>query len=294
MRDFLTGFQIKYVAIGALAFLALLVGSCTFGYRVIEPGHTGIKINRLGTDRGVSKDNIISGFVPFFKPTTRIVEYPTFMQRVAWTHDVKEGHTANEELTFNTQDSVPVNIDVAVSYTLEPSKVPEFYTKFRCDDISMFTHGFLRDTTRNVVAQLGSEYKFDEINGAKKEEFLAKVAIALNDHVKPYGVNIQQFGLIGSLRPPQALLDAVNSKTQAIQKSMQVENEVREAEAQAKKKIAIANGEAAANRALASSLDPKLLEWERLKIQRVQVERWNGKLPDTMLGGNNPLIYNLK
>jgi regulator of protease activity HflC (stomatin/prohibitin superfamily) len=65
-----------------------------------------------------------------------------------------------------------------------------------------------------------------------------------------FGVSVQQFGLIGALRPPQSLLDAVNLKTRAIQESIRAENEVRTAEAEAKKRVAIAEGEAAANRAL--------------------------------------------
>jgi regulator of protease activity HflC (stomatin/prohibitin superfamily) len=257
-------------------------------WRVIEPGYTGIKINRL-INRGVTREDIVTGFV-FYNPIqSAVVVYPTFIQRVAWTQDVHEGSPRNEQLTFNTKDSVPVDIDVAVSYQLESARVPEFYTKFRADKIDTFTHGFLRDTTRNIVAQIGSEYTFDDINGARKEEFLSKVGKDLGETVKSYGVNIQQFGLIGSLRPPKALLEAVNSKTQAIQKSIQVENEVRQAEAEAKKKIAIANGEAAANRALASSLDPKLLEWEKLQIMRQQIAKWDGKMPGVM-GSSNMLL----
>ena len=267
-----------------------IVKGTLISWRVIEPGYTGIKINRL-VNRGVTREDIVTGFV-FYNPVqSSLVVYPTFIQRVAWTQDVHEGSPQNEQLTFNTKDSVPVDIDVAVSYQIEAAKVPEFYTKFRADNVNTFTHGFLRDTTRNIVAQIGSEYTFDEVNGARKEEFLAKVGKTLDVNIKPYGVNVQQFGLIGSLRPPKALLDAVNAKTQAIQKSIQVENEVRQAEAEAKKKIAIANGEAAANRALASSLDPKLLEWEKLQIMRQQIVKWNGQMPSVMGGGN--MLLNL-
>lgn len=284
----------KYLIIFIVFIFALpLVRGLLFSWKVIEPGYTGIKINRL-VNKGITRENIVTGFI-FYNPIqSSIVIYPTFIQRVAWTHDKAEGKSANEELTFNTKDSVPVNIDVAVSYQLDATRVPEFYTKFRADNIDSFTHGFLRDTTRNIVANIGSEYNFDDINGTKKEEFLQLVGKALNENVRQFGVNIQQFGLIGSLRPPQALLEAVNAKTQAIQKSIQVENEVRAAQAEAKKKIAIAEGEAAANRALASSLEPRLLEWERLKIMRDQIAKWNGKMPDVLTSGNNQgLLFNI-
>ncbi len=281
------------IALFALLVLMPFVRGVLFTWKVIDPGYTGIKINRL-VNRGVTREDIVTGFI-FYNPIqTAVVIYPTFIQRVAWTHDKAEGKPVNEELTFNTKDSVPVNMDVAVSYQLDSARVPEFYTKFRADNIDSFTHGFLRDTTRNIVANLGSEYSFDEINGVKKEEFLQRSGKALNETVRQFGVNIQQFGLIGSLRPPQALLDAVNAKTQAIQKSIQVENEVRAAQAEAKKKIAIAEGEAAANRALASSLEPRLLEWEKLKIMREQVAKWNGKMPDVFSGGGGQgLLLNI-
>lgn len=276
----------KYFVILLLILIAMpLVRGMLFSWKVIEPGYTGIKINRL-VNKGITREDIVTGFI-FYNPIqTAVVMYPTFIQRVAWTHDKAEGKPANEELTFNTKDSVPVDIDVAVSYQLDSTRVPDFYTKFRADNIDSFSHGFLRDTTRNIVANVGSEYNFDEINGSKKEEFLQRVGKGLNETVRQFGVNIQQFGLIGSLRPPQTLIEAVNAKTQAIQKSIQVENEVRAAQAEAKKKVAIAEGEAAANRAIASSLDPKLLEWERLKIMRDQVSKWNGKMPDVLAGGN--------
>jgi regulator of protease activity HflC (stomatin/prohibitin superfamily) len=215
------------------------------------------------------------------------------VQRVVWTHDLKEGNPVNEELTFNTKDSVPVNLDVAVSYGLEADKVPAFYTKFRADRLEGFTHGFLRDTARNVVVAVGSEYTFDEINGAKKEEFLVRIAKDLNARVTGYGVSIQQFGLIGALRPPQGLLDAVSAKTRAIQDAIRTENEVRSAQAEAKKRVAIAEGEAAANRALLQSLDPKLLEWEKLKLQHEAIQKWNGVSPTVMGGNGGGMLFNI-
>jgi regulator of protease activity HflC (stomatin/prohibitin superfamily) len=276
---------------GVLSIVLILSFILLIRWRVIEPGYTGIKINRL-VNKGVTRENIITGFV-FYNPIqTNIVQYPTFVQRVAWTNDRSEGNPVNEELSFNTKDSVPVNVDVAVSYQLDASKVPEFYMQFRADNIEQFTHGVLRDTTRNIVANIGSEYTFDAVNGEKKEEFLKRAGDVLDEKVRGFGIRIQQFGLIGSLRPPKNLLDAVNAKTMAIQRSIQVENEVRAAQAEAKKKVAIAEGEAAANRALASSLDPKLLEWEKMKIQRESVEKWDGKMPGVMSGGGG-MMFNV-
>ncbi len=277
----------------AIAAVLLVLTTFFFNWKIIPPGYTGIKVNRL-VDKGITHENTVTGFV-FYNPIqTQMVIYPTFIQRVVWTHDLKEGNPINEELTFNTKDSVPVNLDVAVSYGLDPKQVPAFYTKFRADHLEGFTHGFLRDTARNVVVAIGSEYTFDDINGGKKEEFLDRIGKELNARVSIYGVGIQQFGLIGALRPPQGLLDAVAAKTRAIQDAIRTENEVRSAMAEAKKRVAIAEGEAAANRALLLSLDPKLFEWEKLKLQQAAIQKWNGVMPSVMnTGAGGGLLFNI-
>lgn len=284
---------LRNAVVSAVVLIVLLLLSSTFllSWKIIPPGYTGVKVNRL-VDRGITRENVTTGFV-FYNPIqTQIIVYPTFIQRVAWTRDMHEGHPVNEELTFNTKDSVPVTLDVAVSYGLTADRVPEFYTKFRAERIETFTHGFLRDTARNVIVAVGSEYTFDDVNGPKKEEFLEAIAKKLDAKVAVYGVGIQQFGLIGSLRPPPALLEAVGLKTKAIQDSIRTENEVRSAQAEAKKRVAIAEGEAAANRALVASIDPKLLEWERLKLQKDAINKWNGAMPSVMSDGGN-MLFNI-
>jgi len=285
---------LKKVGIVAVLVVFLLFFTTTFlfNWQIIQPGYTGIKVNRL-VGKGITHEDTVTGFV-FYNPIqTQLIVYPTFIQRVAWTHDIREGNPANEELTFNTKDSVPVNIDVAVSYGLDPNQVPAFYTKFRADRIETFTHGYLRDAARNVVVAIGSEYSFDDVNGARKEEFLERVVKERNARVSKFGVGIQQFGLIGALRPPQALLDAVSAKTRAIQDAIRTENEVRSAQAEAKKRVAIAEGEAASNRALLLSLDPKLFEWEKLKLQREAIQKWNGVTPNVMGGSGGGMLFNI-
>lgn len=285
---------LRNIVFGVLALVVILFLTSTFlfNWKIIPPGYTGVKVSRL-VDRGITRENITTGFV-FYNPVqTQLIVYPTFVQRVVWTRDLNEGNPMNEELTFNTKDSVPVTLDVAVSYALAADRVPEFYTKFRADHINSFTHGFLRDTARNVVVAVGSEYTFDDVNGPKKEEFLDNIAKKLDAKVSVYGIGIQQFGLIGSLRPPQALLEAVGAKTKAIQDSIRTENEVRSAQAEAKKRVAIAEGEAAANRTLLASIEPKLLEWERLKLQKEAINKWNGVMPSVMAGSGSGMLFNI-
>jgi len=94
------------------------------------------------------------------------------------------------------------------------------------------------------------------------------------------------------LRPPENIINSINLKTQAIQKAMQAENELREAEAQAKKVVANAEGAAQANERLARSISPQLLEWRKLEVTDKAVSKWDGRRP-MVEGSHSGLLLNI-
>lgn len=281
----------KFVMLVAVLVMGMVLTGCM---DTIEPGNVGIKINKVGDDRGVSKENLVSGWVFYFPLTTKIIEYPIFNQRVVWTASKTEGNAVDESITFQTKDNVPCNVDVAVNYTLIESKVPEFYTKFRADRIDYFTHGFMRDQARNAASQIASEYDFDSINGVKKEEFIQRLNQFLIKSVEPYGVQVSGMNLIGAIRVPENLKNAINARVQSIQDAIKSENDLRKMKAEAAKAVAQAEGEAASMRAKSASITPQFMELKKLEIEAERVHKWDGKLPVTMLGGGTNTLFNLK
>lgn len=261
--------------------------------QTIEPGHVGIKINKVGDNRGVSKENLVAGWVFYLPITTKIVEYPVFNQRVVWSADKNEGKAIDESITFQTRDNVPCNMDVAVNYTLIEAKVPEFYTKFRADRIEYFTHGFMRDQVRNAAVQIASEYDFDAINGTKKEEFISRLNQFLVKSVAEYGVQVSSMSLIGAIRVPDNLKQAINARVQSIQDAIKSENDLRKMKAEAAKAVAQAEGEAASMRAKSASITPQFMELKKLEIQQEWVHKWNGAMPQTMLGGGSNTLFQI-
>ena len=103
-------------------------------------------------------------------------------------------------------------------------------------------------------------------------------------------------------------MEALNRKIEAIQLAQQRENELREAEAQARKEVAIISGEAqsrvikakseaestllkagaeaSANLLIQKSLTKQMIEWEAVK-------KWDGKLPEVLSGKDMPFIMNM-
>jgi regulator of protease activity HflC (stomatin/prohibitin superfamily) len=279
-----------------LALLILFFAGCATR---IGPGRVGIKVDLAGTQRGVEDLPIRTGWVFYNFLSSTIVEYPTSIQTAKWTKDVNEGSAINEEMSFNTKDGLTVYGDLSVSYHLESTKVPAFYVKFRNDNIDQFTHGFLRNVARDAINRTGSQYTVQEIMGEKKSELELNSRRDLQEQVVDIGVVIDQFGFIGSPRPPQSVIDAINAKVQAQQIAVQKQNElvqsqadaaklVAAAEGQAKAQVAIANGEAESNRVRAASISENIIKWQQLAVTDRWIEKWNGQVPSVQTGANSP------
>jgi len=262
-------------------------GSMGCGFSVVSPGHVGIKVNQLGTHRGVSDLPLVTGFVLYNPITTTVFEWPTFVQTAVWTRNEEEGSPHNEEISFNSKEGLIITGDISLSYQLNPAKVPSFYVKFRSDNLDVFTHGFLRNVARDCFNEVAGRYVVEDIYGPKKEAMLDDVRARVNSQVNQFGVEIQQFGFIGAPRLPVNVVAALNAKIAATQNAIMVENQIRQAEASAKKEIAIANGKAKANLIVASSITPMLLELKAREIQSAMVEKWNGAPPFYFAMGNS-------
>lgn len=269
----------------------------------IGPGMVGIEVDQSGSQRGVQDITLKTGRVWYNPYSTTIIEYPTYMQSVTWTAAVSEGNPVNEEITFNTADSMKVNGDFNLSYTLQPEKVPAFYIKFRSDDLKVFNDGFLHSVARTCINDTAGRYTIDKIMG-DNGPWLKDSEKCLDEKLTQYGVHIEQFGIIGSPRPPDAVIQSINAKVQATQLAIQKQNEVAQAEADAKKLVAQADGEASAqiarakgeaesNRIKSSSIDDKLIRWYGLTNQHDQIWRWNGEVPKVSTGGNSGLLLNI-
>ncbi|HXY25039.1 MAG TPA: SPFH domain-containing protein [Candidatus Acidoferrum sp.] len=296
---------LKFAAFGVGIFLLLLLTS-VFLVRVtrIEAGHVGVEINLAGRQRGASEIPVRTGWVFYSPISTQIIQFPTYVQTVKWTRDVNEGHPINEEMNFNSKEGMEINVDVSMSYAIEPTKVPEFYVKYRVADMEMFTHGILRDVVRNSLNEVASTYVVEDIYGEKKAEFLRKVQAMIEQKMSPVGVSVQQFGFIGAPRVPAVIAAAITAKAQAIQQAERARNELATTQAEAAKKIAEAEGdakslvtraqgEADANRIRQNSLTPQLLELRRIENARAMIDKWNGQLPAVQNGQASGMILQL-
>lgn len=298
----------KIIRIGVAAFVLLIGVLIFFNYVAditrIGAGYVGVEILLSGSQRGPSEIPIKTGWVFYSPLRSQIIEFPTFVQTVKWTHDMNEGRAINEEMSFNSKEGMEIYSDVSLSYAIDPKMVPDFYLKYRLNNLDSFTHGILRDVVRNSLNEVASTYTVEEIYGEHKTEFLHKAEALIQAKMSPVGVGIQQFGFIGAPRVPDVIASAITSKAQAIQNAERAQNELAQTQAEAAKKVAEADGdaksevaraqgEAEANRIRQASITPQLLELRRLENQRALIEHWNGQLPQVESGNSSGMMLQL-
>lgn len=274
--------------------MCLLIAAVSVGCTRIGPGHVGVKVSMAGDTKGVEATPAVTGWV-FYNPfLSSVYEWPTFVQQVVLTQDPNEGSPNNEEITFTNADQMVIAADISFAYTLDGEKVPYFFQKFRTDDMKQFSHGYLRSLIRDKFNEIAGKYKIEAIMG-DNATFIAEVKAAVQKDIIAYGVILEpQFGFIGAPRPPQAVIAMINAKVSAVQLAQQKQNELVQVEADmakerektdtyARNTLTLAEAQATANRQLADSLSPALIELKRL-------EKWDGQLPYINGGSTNPFV----
>jgi regulator of protease activity HflC (stomatin/prohibitin superfamily) len=304
-KEIRRNFDPRLVVRAVVAVLAVVIGLVLLFSVVnvtrIQAGHVGVEINLAGAQRGAQDIPVRTGWVFYTPLKTQIIEFPTFVQTVKWTHDLQEGSATNEELVFNSKEGQEVRADVSVSYAIEPSRAPDFYVKYRAVDLGKFTHGILKDIVRNSLNEVASTYTLEDIYGENKARFLRETRERIQAQLTPVGVMIQQFGFIGKPRFTPEIERAITAKTQAITDAERARNQlaltqaemaklVAQAGGEAKSMIERARGEAEANRLRNASLTSQLLELRRLENERAKIEKWDGQLPRMVVGEKQAMM----
>jgi regulator of protease activity HflC (stomatin/prohibitin superfamily) len=272
-----------YLIVVVLIFASFfLMSSC----ERIDAGHVGVKVDMYGSGKGVNDVTECTGVV-FYNPiTTKIYEFPTFIQHKEYKEE--------NSFVVNSKDGSEFSVSPIMNYSVQREKVPTIFAKYR-RSLEEIEEGFLKTAVYDAFRLATNKYTADGLIG-NREVFEIEVRKLLESQLLKEGFVINQF--TSNLVYPDSFKKAINAKNNAVQKSLMAENQVKQAEAEAKIKIAKANGEAESMLALAkaeaesnrlrqSTLTPMLL-------QQQWIEKWRGNVPTTQLGTNTQVLYGLK
>jgi regulator of protease activity HflC (stomatin/prohibitin superfamily) len=283
---------IKFIVLAVV----VLGGIFSFvGCERIDAGHVGVKVNLYGTGKGVDDVTEVTGWV-FYNPiSTKIVEFPTFMQHKEYKQVLEDGEIVSDEsFVVNSKDGSEFHVSPLLNYSVKRERVPYIFGKYRVE-LSQIESGFLKTAVYDAFRVVANSYTADELI-SNRQQFEIKVRKVLEDQLSPEGFILSQF--TSNLIYPETFKKAIEAKNNAVQTALTAENQVKTAEAEAKIKIARAEGNAKAMltnaRAEAEANQLKQRTLTPMLIQQQWIERWNGKLPETMLGDKTNAMIGIK
>lgn len=237
----------------------------------VDAGHEGILVNLYGSDRGVDDVSLVTGMVWYNPLTQNVFEYPTFVQTVDYP-----------AFTINAKDGSEFTVDPTISLKITDGQAAPIFRKYR-KNVPDIINGPLFNHVRDAFRIQLNKFTTDEIVSMRDslEKAVEKQLVAT---LNREGFQLEQ--LTSGLKYPQTIVEAVNAKNKAVQEAQKAENEVKVAEAQARKLVVAAEAEAEANRLRQQALTPAIL-------QKMWIEKWDGTVPTVMTSGNSQMFMDI-
>lgn len=295
---------------------AMGVSSCSV---TVESGYMGIKTTKFGPNPGVQRDELGPGF-HWEGIGEKIRTYQTLQRTYSYTREANADGRENEEIMFSDVLGLPMTADVALTFKVREDKAADLYATWR-QEFDAFIDGPLRTSVRAAIAReteklpvacnaemgapgrapivavapvegaplpVGTQDAEDcpgQLIGPGRQIVLQRAMEALQREWTPQGLDIIRMEWVGSIRYPESVVAAIQSRTTAEQNTRAALERVNLERANAEARIAQARGQAEANRLLAESIrsNPEVV---RLR----EVERTLGICPlsaDTCVVGSD-------
>lgn len=253
------------------ALLGIVIFLLTFvlsSFTVISAGHTGVQV----TFGEVSSVPLAEG-VHFVNPVSQVKDVDVRLQK-----DQLAGASAS------TKDLQQVHTDIVVQYRLNASKVPQIYKEFGLNVDEKVLGPAINEAFKSVTAKYTSEELITKRNQVSDEiQQMLKSKVAPFD-IDVSGISLVNFGFSADYQK------AIEQKVISVQQTAKAEQDLRRIEVEAKSRIAQAEGEAKAISIQAQAIQSN---GGQNYVQLQWIEKWNGKLPETVVNGNSGMMLNM-
>lgn len=248
------------VVIGVIALVVILALSSSIFF-TIQANERAVLFKKFSG--GLDKENVIQ---------------PGFHVKAPWNDlivfDVAE---SQEEETMDVLDKngLSINVDVSVRFYPKFDRIGYIYERFRLGYIQTLVKPEVRSTVRQVMGR----YSAEEIYSTKRSEvetaIKTETAAVLGNETN--GVEMTTL-LIRSINLPDKIKQAIENKLQQEQEALAYQFRLDKEKSEAERKRIAAEGEAAANKIVNSSLTPNLLKMRGIEATLKLAESQNAKI----------------
>lgn len=279
----------------------------------IPAGYVGVVYNMNG---GVDGEVLTQGW-KFVSPTKKVTTYSIGLEQSYLTAEDKGDSKKDESFSIPTSDGKTVRVNLEFSYRFDEERVAQTFITFKGKSGETIKDTFIKPKVIAWTQEVSANYPETDIFGDKRTAINAELDTYLKEKFDKYGIVIDTVNFtdisvdaetaaaIQKKVTAQQELELANIEAQTAKIQAEKDREVAEIEAQKNKSVAEINGERAvieasakadallisaeaeaqANREIAASLTPELIE-------KLKYERWDGKMPkvsgsDSIVGIGN-------
>lgn len=254
----------KFLGIPVLVLCLLVVLIVMVNpFVMVGPGERGVKI-RLGQVQSKSYDEGLHLIFPFIEKFR--------------TMDVK-----TQKNTFTTQvytkDIQQARITYVINYNIQPDCVTKLFQQVGLDFESKILTPVVEGTIKDIIGKWNAQ---DLI--ANRERATGDILFKLQEQLKDNYINVTDFQMT-DINYSKVFEQAIESKVTAEQEALKAKNKTVQVQEEARQKVIAAEAEAKsmAIRAQALSQNKSLVQYEA-------VQKWDGRMPQYMLGNSVPFI----
>jgi regulator of protease activity HflC (stomatin/prohibitin superfamily) len=261
--------EFKKIALGVLTGVAIILISIGISaFTVISAGHTGVQVT-LGE---VNPLPLTEG-VHFVNPISSIKDVDVRLQKA----ELKGANAGTKDLQV-------VHTDIVVNYRLDPLKVPHIYKEYGLNVDEKVLGPGINEAFKSVTGHYTSEElvtKRDLVSQEILQHLITKMA--------PFNIAVSNISLV-NFGFSQAYQQAIEDKVISAQKTAKAQQDLERIKVEANSRIAQADGEAKAIAIQAAAIQSN---GGANYVQLQWIEKWDGKLPTTVLGGDTKTLMNI-
>ena len=233
-----------------------------------------IPVGNIGVEyfQGKVSNRTLPGGIYAINPFSDIVQFSTRLR------DIKE------EISATSKEGLALNIDISIQYRIDPAKAGNVYQNIGTDEREIVISRF-RAIAREIVAG----YPAEAVYSTKREEISLQLREKLRLYITPLGFVVDE-ALLRNVKIPETLQAAIQQRVKVEQENLQMQFVLAKEKQEAERKRIEAKGRADAQKILAESLTPAILQLRTIEANEKLSLAPNSKLVILGNGQNTSLI----
>ncbi len=245
-----------YLLIAGVILVLISWSSATV---TVDAGHTGVLFKRFGG--GIELDKTYGEGFHIIAPWNKMYIYEVRQQEVA------------EDLNVLSSNGLEIQVDVSAWYQPMHETLSHLHAEIGTGYLTRVVIPSLRASARSVVGR----YTPEQIYSTKRDVIQEEIFVETKALLDQKNVQLNQI-LIRSIKLPPTIKQAIESKLQQEQLSLEYVFKLQRAQQEAERQIIEAEGKASANRIISASLTAKILQEKGIEATLKLAESPNTKI----------------